>query len=252
MLQAYLTLNVLAFFVVFARVGTAFVVMPGFSAAYVPEQVRLLIALLLTFTVFPMVSPLMPALPTSPAELVLMLGVESLIGIFLGLIGRVLLGTLQTTGTLVALFSSLANAFVRDPIAEQQSSVFGGFLVTLGLIIVFVTDTHHLMIRAVIDSYDIFAPGAAIEIGDFADFLAHQVAASFSVGVRMAAPFIVAGIAYYLGLGLLGRLMPQLPVFFFGLPVQVATQLTILMLSLSGMMLVFMNHFENVFRTFAL
>ena len=54
--------------------------------------------------------------------------------------------------------------------------------------------------------------------GDFADALGRQVADSFALGLQMSAPFVVIGLTYYIGLGLLGRLMPQLPVFFFGLP----------------------------------
>jgi len=61
---------------------------------------------------------------------------------------------------------------------------------------------------------------------------------------------VLAGIAYYLGLGVLGRLMPQLPVFFFGLPIQVASQLAIVMIALPGIMLVFMNSYTGAFRVF--
>ena len=51
----------------------------------------------------------------------------------------------------------------------------------------------------------------------------------------------------YIGLGLLGRLMPQLQVFFFGLPAQIAMQIWLLMVALSGMMLVFLTRFQDSF-----
>jgi flagellar biosynthetic protein FliR len=51
-------------------------------------------------------------------------------------------------------------------------------------------------------------------------------------------------------LGLLGRLMPALPVFFIGLPLQIMAQLSVLAIALSGMMLVFLSYFEDTFTSF--
>ena len=71
------------------------------------------------------------------------------------------------------------------------------------------------------------------------------VAAMQTVGA-----FLVIAMVYYIGLGILGRLMPQLPVFFFGLPVQVTVQLGALMIVFSSIMLVFLNHFQQGYTVF--
>ena len=44
------------------------------------------------------------------------------------------------------------------------------------------------------------------------------MAQGFGIAVQIAAPFIVFGIIFNLGLGVLSRLMPQLQVFFIGVP----------------------------------
>ena len=67
------------------------------------------------------------------------------------------------------------------------------------------------------------------------------VADSFALGVQLSAPFLIVSLVYNVGLGLLGRLMPQLPVLFFGPPLQIALQLWVMMLALSGIMLVFLE-----------
>ena len=64
--------------------------------------------------------------------------------------------------------------------------------------------------------------------------------------MQLAAPFLVVSLVYNVGLGLLGRLMPQLPVFFFGLPLQVGLQMWVIMLTVSGIMLVFLEHFADM------
>ena len=245
MLEELLRLNVFAFLLIFARLGTAISFMPGFSATYVSARLRLGIALAVSFAVMPVIAPNLPVMPATVPDLGIMVAGEMIVGSFIGLLGRVLIATLQTAGTVIALASAMSNALVQDPVAEQQSSTISGFLLTVGVVLIFVTDLHHLMIRAAIESYAVFQPGNLLPAGDFANLLARRVADSFALGVQLAMPAVVIGLTYYIGLGLLGRLMPQLPVFFFGLPVQITMQLWVLVLALSGIMLVFARRFQE-------
>jgi len=251
MLSQIINLNLFAFLLIFARLGTAFALMPGFGSQQVPATARLVFALLVSFLVTPILLPMIPAEPEATSVLVLLLMSEVLIGAFLGTIPRIFLGALQTAGTLLALVSSMANSFIQDPISDQQSAVLSTFISTVAITIVFVTDTHHLMLMAVVDSYNVFVPADGVQVGDMSDFIAHKVADSFRIGVQIASPLIVSGVAYYLGLGIMGRLMPQLPVFFFGMPIQIAMQIWLLIMSLSAMMMVFMQFFEGNLYYFA-
>ena len=250
MLSELLSLNIFAFLLVFARVGTAFITLPGFSAAYVPTDVRLLMALAVSFMVTPIIGPTLPVPPASvPGLLVILLG-EVLVGGFFGALGRILFGALHTAGTIISYEASLANAFVNDPIAEQQGSILSGFLTTVGVMLVFVTNLHHLMLRAVVDSYTLFVPGEMLAVGDFSEVITRRVADSFALGVQISSPFLLAGVAHFLMLGILGRLMPAMPVFFFGLPIQIMAQLALLAITLSAIMLAFTAQFADVFRAF--
>jgi len=211
---------------------------------------RLAIALAVTFLLTPVLADELPVLPKGVAALALLIVGEILIGSYLGTIARVLMGALQTAGTLIAFSSSMANALINDPISEQQSSTISGFLATMGMVLIFVADFHHLMFRAIIDSYTLFFPGEGFPAGEFADYLARQVADSFALGLQMASPFIIVGLTYYVGLGILGRLMPTLQVFFFGLPFQLTAQLWVLTVAVSGIMLAFMQHFHDVYTSY--
>jgi len=250
MLSQLVNLNLFAFLLIFARIGTALSLMPGFGSPQVSVQIRLMFALAVSFVMTPALLPLMPREPDSASLLFLLLASEILIGAFLGLIPRILFGALQTAGTMLALVSSMANMFVMDPVAEQQSSVLSSFLGTTAITLVFVTDLHHLMLIAIADSYAVFDPLQGPIIADMADYIAHRVADSFRIGIQIASPLIVSGIAYYLGLGIMGRLMPQLPVFFFGMPIQISMQIYLLMVSLTAMMMVFLTYFSDSLYNF--
>ncbi len=250
MLKELLTLNIFGFFLIFARVGTAVTVMPGFSAPYVNMRARLAIALAISFVLGPVLAQQLPGLPATAVGLGVLLAGEMIIGAFLGTLALILIGALHTTGTIIAYVSSMANAFIQDPIAQQQSSLISGFLSTLGILLVFITDMHHLMLAAVIDSYTLFVPGQGLAFGNIAEVIGRRVMDSFALGVQLAAPLIITGFVYYLGLGLLSRLMPAMQVFFIGLPVQIAIQISVFTLTLSTMMLVFLSRFEEGYEVF--
>mgnify|MGYP000474483583 FL=1 len=214
MISQLINLNLFAFLLVFARIGTAFMIMPGFGAQQVPMTVRLTFALAVSFLITPLLMEFLPLEPAQVSVLAALIGSEMLIGIFLGLIPRIFMTALQTAGTVISMMASMANMFIHDPIAEQQSSVLSAFLGTMALTIIFVTDTHHLMLAALVDSYSLFNPVSGPLIGDMSFFLAHKVSESFALGVQLSAPLILSGVAYYFGLGILGRPITQLPVVF--------------------------------------
>jgi len=243
-LQELLELNLFAFFLIFARVGTAIMLLPGYSATYVAARFRLVLGLAISFVMFPVLAAKLPVPPNSLSEMALILAGEVVVGGFFGFLLRILVSALQTVGTIAALASSMANALIQDPIADQQSSTISGFLLTIGVVLIFVTDLHHLMLIALLKTYVLFEPGQLLPFGDFADAVGRQVADSFALGLQMSAPFVVIGLTYYIGLGLLGRLMPQLPVFFFGLPLQITVQIFAFTLTISGIMLAFIQNFD--------
>ncbi len=250
MLRDILTLNLFAFFLIFARIGSALMLLPAYSATFVPTEARLLFALAVSFVLTPILAERLPGLPGSVSGLFLLLAGEVLVGSFIGMVARVTVSLLQTAGTVIAFVSSLANALVQDPVADQQSATIAGFLGNVGVLMLFATDMHHLMLKAVVESYGIFEPGATPVWGDFGQVMARRVGDAFAIGVQISAPLIVTAFVYYLGLGLLGRLMPNLPIFFVAVPVQLIIQLAVLAIAMTGMMLVYLNHFESSLLNF--
>lgn len=241
-----------AAFIVFLRVGAVLSLLPGFSAAYVSVRIRLMLALALSLLLTPLLASRLPPLPADiPGLAALILG-EVLVGVFLGLIPRIALAALQTAGTFVSFFASLASAVVQDPVVDQQSATLAGFLGLLGLVLLFVTDLHHLMLAGLVASYEAFPAGAGLPIGDAADTIARAVAASFAIGLQLALPSLIACLLSNIALGLLGRLMPQLNAYFFGMPIQMSLQFILLMMAISGMSLAFLNYFAESLTLFGL
>ncbi|OUS17845.1 hypothetical protein A9Q97_01415 [Rhodospirillales bacterium 47_12_T64] len=113
-----------------------------------------------------------------------------------------------------------------------------------------VLDIHHLFILGLVDSYELFIPGQPLPMGDFSSMISRIVGDTFTLAARMAAPFIVVGMVFFLGLGLLAKLMPQMQVFFVAMPLQVAMGITVLFLSVPVMIKVFVISLEEHWMVF--
>lgn len=250
MLERLLEQDVYIFFAVFARMGSALMVLPGFGELTIPVRVRLSLALTLSFVLFPLVVDLIPDIPSNPFGLAAFMGGEVLVGIVIGAIARLLVSTLQVAGTIIAFNSGLGSAQLFDPTVGQQGAITGAFLATVGVTLLFVTNMHHLMLFALVDSYQLFVPGASFPIGDIADVAAQVVSRSFRIGLQIAMPIVVVGILVYVSMGLMARLMPQMQVFFIALPLQMLISFVILALTIGASMLIFLDYFESSIREF--
>jgi flagellar biosynthetic protein FliR len=178
----------------------------------------------------------------------LMLGQELLVGAVLGLLVRLTISALQVAGSVAAQQMGLGFVTAVDPTQGQQGMIVGNFLAVLGITLIFATDLHYLVIAALNDSYSLFRPGEVPIIGDVASLLSNTAASAFRIGIQLAAPFLVFGLLFNLGLGVLARLMPQMQVFFVGLPLSIMIGFLILLLALGAMMMTFLNYTEGVLQ----
>src|SRR5262249_26226681 len=116
----------------------------------------------------------------------------------------------------------------------------------LGLTLLFATDMHHLVIAALAESYRIFAPGEPMPSGDVAALAIRAFTTAFRIGVQLSSPFIVFGLVFNVGLGLLARMMPQMQVYFMGVPLSIMIGFIVLAFVLATMMGSFLDYFSGV------
>ena len=240
-----------AYILVFARVGTMLMLLPGLGELNVPVRMRLTVALLLAAVLLPLHQNAYQLDLRSFGPLIGMLGQEMFIGAVLGLSVRLIMSSVQVAGVVIAQQMGLGFVTAVDPTLGQQSVIVGNFLAMLGVTLIFATDLHHLVIAALDDSYKLFAPGEIPLLGDVAALTTRTVATAFRIGIQLSAPFLVFGLLFNLGLGILSRMMPQMQVFFVGLPLTIQLGLLILLLVLGAMMTVFLAQIENVLTKLA-
>ena len=239
------------FMLVFARIGTMVMLLPGFGELTMPVRVRLTVALVLAAVLLPLHRNAYTLDLGSFGPVLALLGEEMFIGAVLGLTARLTISALQVAGYVVAQQLGLGFVTAIDPTQGQQSVIVANFLTLLGITLVFATDMHHLVIAALNDSYSLFHPGEVPLLGDVAALTTRTVGSAFRIGIQLSAPFIVFGLLFNIGLGVLSRLMPQMQVFFVGLPLSILLGFLILLLVIGAMMAVFLGSLEGVLRELA-
>ncbi|QCI80282.1 flagellar type III secretion system protein FliR [Hankyongella ginsenosidimutans] len=242
-----LTPQVIAYLLVFARVGSMLMVMPVLGDEQVPARVRLIMALAICFVILPVIMLNLPPTPATATALLGQLVSEILLGIALGGGARIMFNALSVAGSVIALQSGLASASILDPSLGGQTVVVARFMGMIGMIMILATNTHHLLLAALVRSYSLFAP-APLPAGDFAMMAIRLVSQCFALGIQISAPFLLYGLLFNVGLGLMARLAPTMQVFFIAQPLSILLSFMLLLVLIGTMMTVFIDRYADALR----
>jgi flagellar biosynthetic protein FliR len=243
--EEFLTTGIFAFMLTFTRIGTAATIMPGIGDSFVPERIRLMIALGLTLVLFPLTFPMLPDPIPGPSMLVVLMSMEFIIGLLIGTVARIFMTALDTAGMVISLASGLGNAQMFNPAFATQGSLIGAFLSVTGVVILFAFNLHHILFYGLVGSYEMFPVGTIPPAGGMAEMITRAVASAFTIGVQLAAPFLVVSMLIYIGMGVLSRLMPQIQVFLLALPLQIMLSFVTMGLVVSSLFLFWLHRFEE-------
>lgn len=212
--------SVLATFIVFCRIGACLMLVPGFSSVNVPPQVRLFVAIVISFALAPLlVAMLRPLLADAPPlRLALLICTELLIGSAIGLGGRVFFLALQTMATAMASaigLSTIPGTQVGD---VDPAPALVPLIMAAVTTLFFLTDQHWLVLRGLMSSYDVWHPGDRLG-GDMAlAHLTNHLSEAFVLTLRITSPFIVYSVIVNFAIGLINKLTPTIPVYFISVP----------------------------------
>jgi flagellar biosynthetic protein FliR len=240
-----------SFLLVFARAGTMVMLLPGLGEQNISARLRLTIALILAAVLLPLHRDAYHIDTSALGPVVVLLVEEIIIGAVLGLTARLTISALEVAGSVIAQQLGLGFVTAVDPTQGEQGVIVGNFLTMLGITLFFATDMHYLVIAALNDSYTLFEPGEVLATGDVAALMTKTVSGAFRIGIQLSSPFLVFGLVFKLGLGLLSRLMPQMQVFFVALPLSILLGLLFLVLVLGAMMGLFLDYAGGVLHELA-
>jgi flagellar biosynthesis protein FliR len=237
----------LAVFVLFCRIGGCLMLMPGVASAQIPMQIRALVAVAVTLSLTPLLLDQAPlrALSSDPLPALRLIGLETAIGVTIGLLGRMLFLALETMAVGAATMLGLANPFGIEVEANQVMPPLANLIVLSATALIFITDADWEVLRGIVASYHVIPMGADFDPGYSLRQVVGTLAESFRVALRICSPFFLYAVTVNLAMSLINRLTPQVAIFYVATPFIVAGGLLLLYFTARPMLTEFIAAFAS-------
>ncbi len=213
-----------------ARVAGLFIMGPIFGSRTAPVRVRAALVFFLTLAMLPLVGPTPPALAANASTAVVlgMMAFETLVGFTIGLVAQLTFGAVQMAGQLAGIQMGIGLSNLIDPQTQEHITSLAQWQNLLALLIFLSIDGHHVLIRAVADSFTVLPLGGGLPQAAGFGIVLELAGQLFVVALRIAAPVMVLLLMVNAAMGVLAKLIPQLNVFIVGFPLNVAAGLFVL------------------------
>ena len=232
----------------FSRISAVLLVAPIFSSTLVTVRMRISLALLLTFLIYPLYDwPIIDV--TSGLGFVLFLQ-QVLIGVAIGLIMHFAFAAITSAGAFIATSMGLSMAVVADPVNGHQSPVLAQVLLVLATLVFLSIGGHLIIIEMMLDSFRLIPINEFYVNREMLWAILQWSSLIFSGAIMIALPAMVTMLLTNSAMGVISRAAPALNVFAVGFPASLFFGLVMIYLLIpffgSGMENVWFRCFEYV------
>ncbi len=229
------------FLLIFLRVTAIVFSAPLFDSRSIPFLFKVGLALAASFFLLPVLKISPYSYFDSVSHLVIGIVGEVLMGLAIGFTIRLLFTAVELAGQLAGYQMGLAIANVFDPLTSSQVPTVAQLENIIAMLIFLVTNAHHLVLRAMVESFRIVPLLGFHFTKSTMALLSNLTGGMFVTAVKIAAPVMVALLLTSLTLGLVARVVPQMNVFIVAMPLKIIIGLFFIGVSLPYMA-VFLEH----------
>jgi flagellar biosynthesis protein FliR len=233
-LREWMSLQVWLTALVFVRIGVAFMVLPGFGEPAVPVRIRLLTGLAVAAACAQAIPGMPDAVPDAWG-MAFAVAAEATAGALIGLIARTIISGVLVAGSVIGQNIGMANVFALG-LGPDQSATLGAAVYVALTATLFALDGHHAVLRAIVGSYGVLPAGHFPDVAGGARALVLAGLRAFRLAGQLSLPFMLLALLFNVGLALVNRALPSLPVFMLASPAIVAAGLYLLAATAQGML----------------
>ena len=242
---------VLTAFIVFCRIGGCLLVIPGFSSPRVLMRARLFVAIAVSLALTPMLqAEVQPQVENAqPIALLGLMLSESLKGVLIGLLGRFFFLALETMTIAIANAIGLVSALGTPMEMEEAAPTISSLVSLVAVLLIFVTDLHWEIFRGLAASYNVLPVKQGFDPRIGLLQLTDDASKTFLFTLRIAAPFLVFSVVANVAIGLINKLVPQVPVSFIAAPFLLAGGMVIFYFTARPALDLFISAFAGWLRS---
>lgn len=217
------------FLIVLVRSAGIFTVSPFFSSQNISNTIKIGLTVFISAILTLTLDIDLQAIDISPIILIIK---ELMTGLMIGFICYLFFSTFYTMGQIIDMNMGFGMVNVIDPQSRIQVPLMGNFYYILAMYVLLGINGHHMIIKALADSYKFIPIGSFDFSKNIAFFLIETFAKSFAIGFMLSTPIIVTISLLDLVLGILAKTMPQMNVFVIGLPLKIFIGLFIIIITM--------------------
>ena len=221
-------LQFVLFLMIFLRVSAFIIVAPIFGHQAVPVQVKVSIALFVSYVMMPLFSSQAIQFDLHYLALIIMPLKEVVVGLLLGFMLNLVFIGFQYAGELMAYTIGLSMAQMYDPENSQQTPVLSQILYLFSLLLFLTINGHHYIFESLTLLFKNLPIGEFVITESLVQKMVELTGLLFVVAVKIAAPILIAGFLTYFGLAVLARVMPQANILIVGFPITISVGMLIL------------------------
>lgn len=220
--------EVILFMLVLSRVAGIFAALPVFGGQRLPIRIKSVTVLMITLVCFPVLRLAPPQVPGDAFSLGLLALSEVMVGLTLAFITQIIFAAVEFSGQIIGMQMGLTIASVIDPNMSNQSQIMSVVQTLFATLMFLALNIHHIFIGTIIDSFRVIPLGGWHISGELVNFLITRTSDVFIIGVRLAAPVMVALLLSSVALGIMARAFPQMNIFMLSMPLNIGLGLIVL------------------------
>jgi len=206
---------------IFVRILSAFIAAPVYGHSSIPSVAKIFISFVIAYIIFSAVDTSSIIIEFNVWWFLINILKEVVTGLIIGFSLNLIFYGFNFAGTFIGFDMGLAMAQVLNPVEETTGNVIGQIIYFLALMIFFMIDGHHYLIRALTYSFTIVPLGSYSLTGEVYELLVKYSFAVFVIAVKISAPILVSFFLVHIAEGILAKVIPQMQVFFVTQPLKI-------------------------------
>lgn len=220
------------FLLILVRITAFMVVAPFFGLSSTPGRVKIGFSALISLLLYQVTVPKTGLTYSGVFDYSVLVVKEVIVGLLIGYASNICNTIMLTAGKLIDMNVGLSMATEYDPTTNTQASIIANLYNYLVLILLVVSNMHHYIFRALVDSVTVIPIGKSNFNMDYLlESMIRFMTDTFVIAFRIFLPVFAVIMITNCILGVLAKVAPQMNMFSIGMQLKLLVGLVVMFLT---------------------
>lgn len=218
---------------ILVRVATFVYIAPFFGMNNTPNRVKIGFSAFLAIILFQTIQPKEVLEYSGVIEFAIIVLKEGITGLLIGYAANICNSIIVFSGKVIDMEIGLAMANIYDPTTNTQSGLTGTMYNYFIMLLLVITDMHHYILRALIDTYQLIpVNGAVFDWEHLMGTMVMFITDLMVLGFRIVLPIFATSMILNCILGIMAKVAPQMNMFAVGMQLKILIGFSIIFLTI--------------------